>query len=37
MSSWSYVIAAYLAAGTLYGGYLGVLLHQRRRLDREAS
>jgi hypothetical protein len=35
MSSWGYAIAAYLAAGTLYGGYLAVLLRQRRRLGDE--
>jgi hypothetical protein len=35
MSSWGYAIAAYVGAGALYGGYLAVLLQQRRRLDRE--
>jgi hypothetical protein len=29
--SWPYAIAAYLAAGALYGGYLTHLLRQRRR------
>jgi hypothetical protein len=36
MSSWGYTIAAYVGAGALYGGYLAVLLRDRRRLSRPA-
>jgi hypothetical protein len=32
--SWGYAIAAYLAAGALYGGYVAHLLRQRRRYGR---
>jgi hypothetical protein len=36
MSSWGYTIAAYVGAGVLYGGYLAILLRDRRRLSRSA-
>jgi hypothetical protein len=37
MSTWGYTIAAYAGGAVLYGGYLTVLLCQRRRLDRRCA
>jgi hypothetical protein len=36
VSGWGYTIAAYAAAGALYGGYLVTLLRRRRHLSRTA-
>jgi hypothetical protein len=36
MNGWGYAIAAYAAAGALYGGSLVTLLRRRRHLSRTA-